>query len=589
MSLHFPHRFLSAALLVTLAACAQDGPESDWPQGSGRNASNEEAYDSENVAAGSVQTTNGGAAPVPVVASAGGVVGGTTAGAGGVTAGTTGGLAPPATPGSASRDAGTAAPTPPAQSTTTPAAAVTNPFVLADKDPFSTFAADVDTASYDIFLRDARASVLPAPGTVRLEEYVNYFTYDYRAPALTDPDPFSISLAATDHVVQGDTKLLRIGIQGAEPTDRKAANLVFLVDVSGSMSAANKLPLVKVVLKEALSVLAASDTVSIVTYASDTSVRLPPTPVSRRADIEAVIDALAVGGSTNGASGIALAYQQAGAGFLQDGINHVFLCTDGDFNVGISGTDALVEFIVEKRKTGVTLTALGFGDRNNDAMMNRVSNAGNGIYSVLFEPDQAIAYAHQRMLSSMIHIAKDMKLQVEFNPTHVRAYRLLGYETRAVADTGFRNDAVDGGEVGAGHRVTALYEIVLAGGQLPSAAGEGSAGDADAAQLAREVLAGELVRVKVRYKQPGAGETDPAREVTAALAPSAVLADAMSADADTRWAVAVASFAELLAKSPYVDASILPTLSALLTPSVGTDPARREFLSLFERLSSQIK
>jgi len=212
MSRHFPRPFLSAALLVALAACGQDAG-SDWPRGSQENAPSDGDHaaggDGESAPAGSAQTANGGVSPVPVVASAGGAVGGTTAG---TTAGGAGSVAVPATARSASGDAGSAAPTQPPQSTTSPAPTVTNPFVLAEKDPFSTFAADVDTASYDIFLRDARASVLPAPGTVRLEEYVNYFSYDYRAPALTDPDPFSISLAATDHVVQGDTKLLRIGI-----------------------------------------------------------------------------------------------------------------------------------------------------------------------------------------------------------------------------------------------------------------------------------------------------------------------------------------------------------------------------------------
>lgn len=458
-----------------------------------------------------------------------------------------------------------------------------NPFVLAASDPFSTFAADVDTASYDIFRRSLASNMLPSAQLVRTEEFVNYFDYDYPAPALTDPEPFTISLAATAHVVDGGTHLVRVGIQGAEPSERKAANLVFLVDVSGSMAAANKLPLVKVVLKEALAVLAPTDTVSVVSYAADTRVRLAPTPVSDRAAIEAVIEALHSGGSTNGAGGIQLAYQQATAGFLEDGINHVFLCTDGDFNVGISDTEQLVTFIEEKRETGVTLTALGFGERNNDAMMNRVSNAGNGIYSVIFEQDQAIAYAHQRMLSSMIHIAKDMKLQVEFNPERVHAYRLLGYETRNVADSQFRDDSVDGGEVGAGHRVTALYEIVLAGAELPAAAGQGSQGDDDGADLPREVEAGELLRVKVRYKLPGSAADAEAHEVAAGLLPAALVEDPATADADLRWAVAVASFAELLRGSPYLKNSVLPELRALLEPSQGDEPARREFLTLFDQ------
>lgn len=587
---HSPLRkLLLLPLLLGLVACASGdadsesstGPTADWPTSSG-----EQNTGSAPGAQPVIVGTGGGAAP----GSFGGLVGGSTnagVSAGGATGGSIdfGGLLPPRSASSAA-DAGTVSvPQEPSPN----ALPKLNPFVLAASDPFSTFAADVDTASYDIFRRSARGGVLPTPDTVRLEEFVNYFDYDYPAPSLDAPQPFTISLAATDHVVDGSTKLLRIGIQGAEPATRRPANLVFLVDVSGSMAAENKLPLVKLVLKEALDVLAADDTISVVSYAADTRVRLTPTKVSQRSTIQGVIDALQSGGSTNGASGIAMAYEQANAAFLQDGINHVFLCTDGDFNVGITNSDELVKFIEDKRKSGVTLTALGFGSRNNDSMMNRVSNAGNGIYSVLFDADQAIAYAHQRMLSSMIHIAKDMKLQVEFNPNHVRAYRLLGYETRAVADTGFRDDTVDGGEVGAGHRVTALYELVLSDGALPSAAGAGSSGDGDAAQLAREVGSDELVRVKIRYKQPGSAEGAAAQEVSAALAPSQVLADASAADTSTRWAVAVAAFAELLAKSPYVTPGALPKIRALIEPSVGDDPARREFLTLFDKVESLIK
>lgn len=516
-----------------------------------------------------------------------GTVGGGTFGGGAVAGSTAGALAPQTSvPPSAALDAGVANPPVDEQAGAAPRV---NPFVLTESDPFSTFAADVDTASYDIFRRSLLSGVLPSPSEVRLEEYVNYFHYDYPAPGLSDPEPFSISLAAVDHVAGGATKLLRVGIQGAVPEERKPANLVFLVDVSGSMSAENKLPLVKVVLKEALSELAPTDTISVVTYAADTSVRLAPTPVSQRSAIESVINGLAAGGSTNGASGIQLAYEQAEVAFLEDGINHVVLCTDGDFNVGITDSDQLVSFIEKKRESGVTLTALGFGSRNNDSMMNRVSDAGNGVYSVLYDQDQAIAYAHQRLLSSMIHIAKDMKLQVEFNPERVKAYRLLGYETRKVADTGFRDDRVDGGEVGAGHRVTALYQLVLAGDALPEAAGEGDRGDADASELTPEVLPSELLRVKVRYKQPGASSDAAAKEVVASLLPDAILSDASAADADMRWAVAVASLAELLAQSPYVDVSALPALRALLAPSIGDDADRSELLTLFDKAAPLLK
>jgi Ca-activated chloride channel family protein len=571
-------KLLLIPLLMGLAACAEsddsdgasrstDDVSPDWPSASveGGNASGQQPGAGATGGAGTLGGLGG--------AVGGGAFGGATGGA------AQAGVSVPR----ASADAGVAQ-----QPQVSGQPQKLNPFVLAASDPFSTFAADVDTASYDIFRRSARGGSLPTPETVRLEEFVNYFHYDYPTPALDAAQPFTISLAATDHVMESGTKLLRIGIQGAAPATRKPANLVFLVDVSGSMAAENKLPLVKLVLKEALEVLSADDSIAVVSYAADTRVRLAPTKVSQRSTIQGVIDALQSGGSTNGASGIAMAYEQANAAFLQDGINHVFLCTDGDFNVGISNSDELVRFIEDKRKSGVTLTALGFGERNNDSMMNRVSNAGNGIYSVLFEPDQAIAYAHQRMLSSMIHIAKDMKLQVEFNPMLVRAYRLLGYETRAVADTSFRDDSVDGGEVGAGHRVTALYELVLTDGTLPSAAGTGSTGDGDAAQLTREVGNDELVRVKIRYKQPGSAEGAAAQEVSATLAPSAILAEASAADASTRWAIAVASFAELLAKSPYVDKSALTKIRALIEPSVGDDPDRREFLTLFDKISGQI-
>jgi Ca-activated chloride channel homolog len=511
------------------------------------------------------------------------IAGGLAGGAGGTVSGGASAAGPVLSTPQRAADAGAAVPVDPATGVPVKVDATINPFVLVAKDPFSTFAADVDTASYDIFRRSMSTGTLPGATLVRTEEFVNYFDYDYPTPALTDPEPFTISLAATAHVIDSGTHLVRVGIQGAEPTEKKPANLVFLVDVSGSMAAPNKLPLVQVVLREALSVLAPTDTVSVVSYAADTRVRLAPTPVSDRATIEGAINGLAAGGSTNGAAGIQLAYEQASAGFLQAGINHVFLCTDGDFNVGISNTEELVKFIEQKRESGVTLTALGFGDRNNDVMMNRVSNAGNGIYSVIFEQDQAIAYAHQRLLSSMIHIAKDMKLQVEFNPARVRAYRLLGYETRSVADSQFRDDAIDGGEVGAGHRVTALYEIVLMGGELPAAAGQGSAGDEDGADLPREVQASELLRVKVRYKLPGAAADAAAHEVAAGLLPGALVTDPAMADADLRWAVAVASFAELLRGSPYLKNTVLPELRALLEPSQGDEPARREFLTLFDQ------
>jgi Ca-activated chloride channel family protein len=460
--------------------------------------------------------------------------------------------------------------------------AVVSPFVDANKDPFSTFGADVDTASYD-YLRQSLQTYhqLPAPEYVRVEDYVNYFKYSYPAPAPDAAQPFAIALMAGAHPTGRSTTLLRVGIQAkAAPLEKKPANVVFLVDVSGSMSSADKLPLVQRVLTEALAVLAPTDKVSIVSYAADTRVRLTPTPVSERATITAQIEQLTAGGGTNGASGIDLAYQQASAGFIAGGINHVILCTDGDFNLGVTGDDALVALIESKRASGVTLTALGFGHDNlNDAMMEKVSNAGNGSYSLVYDADQAVAYANQRLLSTIVHVAKDMKLQVEFNPQQVSAYRLVGYEDRAIADQDFRNDAVDGGEVGAGHRVTALYELVLSGQSVPSGPGVPPLSSGEISEATREIDAGELVRVKVRYKAVGASDADPASEVVQSLKPADL---STPPSADFNWAAAVASFAEILRLSPYVRADELTQVERLIALDEQTDADRREFKKLVE-------
>lgn len=476
-------------------------------------------------------------------------------------------------------------PQPPATRTAVPA----RPFVLTGSDPFATFAADVDTASYDIFRRSLNNGGLPRPSEVRAEELINYFEYDYPAPEPDAEVPFTISLSASSHVnLEEHTKLLRVGIQGARPSEKPATNIVFLVDVSGSMAAANKLPLVKTVISEALAELDADDEVSIVSYAADTRVRLQPTRVRDRERIEQTVKALEVGGGTNGSSGINLAYEQAQAGFLEGGINHIVLCTDGDFNLGVTNDDALVALIKQKRTTGVTLTALGFGDRNNDAMMERVSDAGNGIYSVLYDADQAIAYAHQRLLSTMIHIAKDMKIQVEFNPEYVYAYRLIGYEDRVVADTQFRNDRVDGGEVGAGHRVTALFELALKQEDVPDGVTP-SRGESSATRVDAEIADDELARVKIRWKKPGASSSDPASEVTEAFRPDEIGASLDELDGDAQWAVAVAYLAAVLRNDRRAHAAELPRLLSLIEPLAGEHTDRRELLSLWGRAEDLLK
>ncbi len=440
-----------------------------------------------------------------------------------------------------------------------------NPFVITAHDPLSTFAADVDTASYDIFTQSVGNGSLPPAATVRLEEFVNYFHYGYEPPAADAEQPFSIALAAAP-ALDPSTVLLRVGIQGRMPREEKRpANLVFLVDTSGSMQAENKLPLVQYTLTQALNVLDPSDKISIVSYAGPTEVRLQPTQVADAATIEAAIAALTSSGGTNGSSGIRLAYQQADKGFLHGGINHVLLCTDGDFNLGVTSNDELVALISEQRKSGITLTALGYGSSPNDAMMERVSNAGNGTYSVIYSQAQAREYVEQRLLSSLDFIAKDMKIQVEFNPEKVYAYRLLGYEDRAIADDDFRDDVVDAGEVGAGHRVTALYQLVLAGGSIPISTTGPAPDDGAAYSGPTEVAATDYALVKIRYKAPNATEQDPAAEVNRSLPADGIAGSWSELDPDFQWAYAVASFSEILKKGPYATMTSLDTLEEIIT------------------------
>ncbi len=465
-----------------------------------------------------------------------------------------------------------------------------NPFVITAHDPLSTFAADVDTASYDIFTNSVAKGSLPPAATVRLEEFVNYFHYGYAAPAADAKQPFSISLAAAPALIPS-TLLLRVGIQGRMPlAEKRAANLVFLVDTSGSMASADKLPLVQYTLTQALTVLDPTDKISIVSYAGSTAVRLSPTPVSEAATIEHVIDGLTVGGGTNGGAGINLAYEQAQNGFITGGINHVLLCTDGDFNLGVTGDDALVQLITKKRESGITFTALGYGSKPNDAMMERVSDAGNGTYSVIYSQASATSYVKERLLSGLDYIAKDMKIQVEFNPEKVYAYRLLGYEDRDIADADFRNDVVDAGEIGAGHRVTALYQLVLAGGALPDSSSALAPQDGALYSGPTEVGAEDYALVKVRYKAPDAKTEDAALEVNQTLAADGVADSWSKLDADFQWAYAVASFAEILKNSPYAAKGELTTIGNIIgQPLHDGVTEREEFRASFAKAKLLLK
>jgi Ca-activated chloride channel family protein len=462
----------------------------------------------------------------------------------------------------------------------------TNAYVLAQSNPLSTFAADVDTASYDIFRRDILLGNLPHTDGVRLEEYVNFFAYGYEAPKHDAADPFAVSMEATANPFTEGTRLLRVGIKGrkAPPEiEKMGANLVFLVDVSGSMSWGHKLNLVQLVLTETLNVLKPNDTVALVTYAGSVGVRLKPTKVSEKSIIKDAINSLTSGGSTNGAGGIQLAYEQALAGFVDGGVNHVILCTDGDFNVGLSGTQALVKFIEEKRKTGITFTALGFGAGNlNDAMMEAISNAGNGVYGMIADEDQAFTYVHKRLLSNMHFIAKDVKIQVEFNPHQVHAYRLLGYENRVLTNEQFLDKTVDAGEIGAEHTVTALYELVMAGGEIPNPEGAPEVAAAELYDGPLSFTQNDLCKVRVRYKDVDATEDDESHEMEVTIEAS-TMSDAFDdAGADLQWAAAIAAWAEILKKSPFANTNNLSQIAEVIAANAGDDADRIEFKSLFE-------
>ncbi len=463
----------------------------------------------------------------------------------------------------------------------------TNPFVVVDHDPLSTFATDVDTASYDIFRRDlGERGQLPDPDSVRLEEFVNAFGYDYPAPAWDAVSPFTLDLEAAAVPALGTT-LLRVGLRAKDlaPDERPPANLVFLVDVSGSMDADNKIPLVRVVLRELVDTLRPTDRVAIVTYASQEQTRLASTPVSERAKILSVIDGLLAGGSTAGHAGMEMAYAQAEDNLIDGGVNHVILCTDGDFNVGISDTDDLVAYIETKRERGVTLTALGFGYGNlNDGMMERVTNAGNGSYAVITDEDHAVQYAHRDLWRTIFLVSRDTKIQVAFNADHVRAYRLLGYDNRALADDQFMDDAVDAGEVGAGHRVTALYELVLGDDPIPAPAGAPALEDGppDPEADVPELDPADLVLVRVRYRSADPADEAPAEEIDATLGAEAVRASLDGASGDTQFAWAIAGFAELLKGSPFAERYTIATLRARLADHTEGASDREELLRLFD-------
>jgi len=392
-------------------------------------------------------------------------------------------------------------PAPQAQDRETYAHVSDNPIHRAAEDPVSTFSIDVDTGSYANVRRFLGEGRLPPSDAVRVEEMINYFDLAGAAPTNRET-PFSVQTEMAPTPWNAKTKLLRVGIKGYLPQGPlPASNLVFLVDVSGSMDEPNKLPLVKSALKLLTRQLNGNDRISLVTYAGNTAVVLEPTSGDQKATIEQAIDRLDAGGSTNGAGGIQLAYQQAEKAFIKNGNNRILLATDGDFNVGVTRFESLIDMIKDKRKSGVAMTTLGFGTGNyNDQLMEQVADAGDGNYSYIDSLQEAQKVLVAQRAATLLTIAKDVKIQVEFNPAQVSEYRLIGYENRALKREDFNNDKVDAGDIGAGHSVTALYEVSLSG--------EG--GDSvDPLRYGKPSLAAssvvpsaEVAFVRLRYKRP---------------------------------------------------------------------------------------
>jgi Ca-activated chloride channel family protein len=410
--------------------------------------------------------------------------------------------------------------------------------------PVSTFSVDVDTGAYSNVRRFLQKGQTPPAEAVRTEEMINYFRYDYPLPA-SRQQPFSVTTDVAQTPWNPDTRLVRIGLRGYDVTaqGRPAANLVFLVDVSGSMSSDDKLPLVKRALTMLADKLTAKDRVSIVVYAGAAGVVLDPTSSPKH--IRAALDCLEAGGSTAGAAGIQLAYDIASANFIKGGINRIFVATDGDFNVGVSDNKALEAMVKKYRDSGVTLTTLGFGEGNyNEALMERIADLGNGNYAYIDSAMEAQKVLDDELSASLFTIAKDVKVQVEFNPTQVSQYRLIGYENRALAEEDFDNDAVDAGDIGAGHQVTALYEVVPTGakGWLPERRYDGN-------RLPAPTASGrELAFVKLRYKLPG----EAASRLIEKPVPASLLREARAPGGDMAFATAVAAFGQKLRGDKYL-------------------------------------
>jgi Ca-activated chloride channel family protein len=458
-----------------------------------------------------------------------------------------------------------------------------NPLLAAKDHPLSTFSADVDTASFSNARRFLRDGQLPPKDAIRVEEWLNYFSYPYAAP--TGDAPVAVHTEVSSCPWAPEHRLVRIGIKARPITQETtpARNLVFLVDVSGSMQPANRLPLLKNGLAMLARTLRPQDSVAIVVYAGASGLALPATSGARQDRILDSLQALEAGGSTNGADGIRLAYAVAQEHFKKGGINRVILATDGDFNVGTTSEGELQRLIEDKRKSGVFLTVLGFGEGNvKDSTMELLADKGNGNYAYIDSAAEARKVLVREAGATLVTVAKDVKLQIEFNPARVQSYRLVGYENRVLAKEDFNDDKKDAGDMGAGHTVTALYEVVPAGAKPAKA--QASKVDALKYQavpaLTEAATSGELLTVAVRYKAPA---SDTSSKLTHVVADSSVAF--ASASADQRFATAVAHFALVLRGSKTLEGQTLAESRRLAVAALGdTAPEdRRELVAMIDR------
>ena len=455
-----------------------------------------------------------------------------------------------------------------------------NPIKQTLYDPFSTFGLDVATTSYSNARRFLRAGRVPPVDAVRVEEFINYFPAieGERAAEQIETSPFRMAYEIAPCPWNERAKLLWLSLTAAELDYKEAldANLVFLVDVSGSMDSPERLPLVKSALKMLVERLRPTDRISLVTYAGYTTVALEATPGREKEKILAAIEALGAGGSTAGAAGLKLAYEQAHKGLIRGGVNRILLCTDGDFNVGVSNTAELKKFVERERASGVTLSILGFGtDNYNDEMMTAISSAGNGNYSYVDNMMEAKKVLDEEMVSTLVTVAKDAKVQMEFNPAVVSGYRLIGYEKRALKNEEFADDAVDAGDVGAGSRVVILYELyepapVGTGEEMPTSRYRVSAANEKS---------GEAAWLSIRWKQPDGKESTLAGMP---LEKSRMVSRFEEAGTGLRFSAAVAAYAQKLRQNPELKDVDWKQIEAWANGARGDDPYRAEFLQLVQ-------